>query len=128
VGNAVGMFCRCPRSIRFAEVTDGLAHTFMAGETLPADYIWNCLLCLNFPVASTEIPLNTFTNDGGLHGTYDPYSGYLWARSSGYKSLHPGGANLVMGDGSVQFIDEAIDYRVYNNLGTRAGAEIVSVP
>jgi hypothetical protein len=32
-----------------------------------------------------------------------------------------------MGDASVHFISEAIDYRLYNELGTRAGAEIASL-
>jgi prepilin-type processing-associated H-X9-DG protein len=114
------MFCRCPRAIRFKEVTDGLTQTIMVGETLPGHYIWNCILCLNFPVASTEIPLNTMTQDNGQHT--------LWWEDSGYKSLHPGGANLIMGDGSVQFFPETIDYMLYNNLGTRAGMEMVQFP
>ncbi len=118
--NTVGMFCRCPRAIRFREVTDGLTQTIMAGETLPGHYIWNCLLCLNFPVASTAIPLNTMIQDNGQHT--------LWWEDSGYKSLHPGGANLIMGDGSVQFVPETIDYQLYNNLGTRSGAETVQFP
>jgi hypothetical protein len=33
-----------------------------------------------------------------------------------------------MADGSVQFITSGIDYRLYNNLGTRAGDEPVSLP
>ena len=48
--------------------------------------------------------------------------------TSGYKSLHPGGANFVMGDGSVHFFPATIDYQLYNNLGTRAGGEVVQVP
>jgi prepilin-type N-terminal cleavage/methylation domain-containing protein len=120
MGNAVGMFCRCPRAIKFREVTDGLTQTIMAGETLPGHYIWNCILCLNFPVASTEIPLNSMIQDNGQHT--------LWWEDSGYKSLHPGGANLIMGDASVHFVPDTIDYQLYNNLGTRAGAETVQFP
>jgi hypothetical protein len=33
----------------------------------------------------------------------------------------------VVGDGSVRFISETIDYRLYNNLGTRAGGEVVAI-
>ena len=88
----------------------------MAGETLPGDYIWNGAYCTNFPVAGTSIPLNTFFSDGG--------SGLNWYKAGGYKSLHPGGANFLMGDGSAQFFPASIDYRLYNNLGTRAGGEL----
>ena len=40
----------------------------------------------------------------------------------------PGGANCAMGDGSATFFNETIDFRLYNNLGTRAGGEVVQVP
>ncbi|MFH1265042.1 MAG: H-X9-DG-CTERM domain-containing protein, partial [Planctomycetota bacterium] len=52
----------------------------------------------------------------------------LWFRTCGFKSLHPGGANFLMGDGSVHFFSESIDYRLINGLGTRAGGEVASLP
>jgi len=36
--------------------------------------------------------------------------------------------NFVMGDGSVQFLSESIDYRLFNALGSRGGGEAVSRP
>ena len=47
---------------------------------------------------------------------------YIYA----FKSWHPGGANFVRGDGSVTFIKQTINSRVYNALGSRAGGEIIS--
>jgi prepilin-type N-terminal cleavage/methylation domain-containing protein/prepilin-type processing-associated H-X9-DG protein len=127
-GSSVGMFGRWPRGFHAYEVTDGLSHTIMAGETMPGDFVWNGVFCPNFPVASTEIPLDTYISDNGLHGTWDPGTGDIWAKSSGYKSQHPGGVNFVMGDGSVHLFNPAIDYKLYNQLGTRAGGEAVQVP
>ena len=40
----------------------------------------------------------------------------------------PGGATFVMGDASVHFLSETIDFQLYNNLGTRDGHEPVSLP
>ena len=40
-------------------------------------------------------------------------------------SFHPGGANVVLADGSVRFL-AAIDIRVFARLVTRAGGEVVS--
>jgi len=37
------------------------------------------------------------------------------------SSFHPGGVVMVMGDGSVRFVDESIDYRVLQALMTPAG-------
>jgi prepilin-type N-terminal cleavage/methylation domain-containing protein/prepilin-type processing-associated H-X9-DG protein len=42
------------------------------------------------------------------------------------SSRHPGGVNLAMLDGSVSFISEAIDFRVWWAMGSRNGHESVS--
>jgi prepilin-type N-terminal cleavage/methylation domain-containing protein/prepilin-type processing-associated H-X9-DG protein len=44
----------------------------------------------------------------------------------GFRSLHPGGANFAMADGSVKFIKKSINVNNYRALGTRAGGEILS--
>jgi prepilin-type N-terminal cleavage/methylation domain-containing protein/prepilin-type processing-associated H-X9-DG protein len=41
-------------------------------------------------------------------------------------SRHPGGVNLMLGDGSVRFAKDTIDPRVWTTLGTVAGGEAVS--
>jgi prepilin-type processing-associated H-X9-DG protein len=43
-----------------------------------------------------------------------------------FGSLHPGGANYAMADGSVRFIKESINQQAYHAQGTRAGGEVVS--
>jgi prepilin-type processing-associated H-X9-DG protein len=44
----------------------------------------------------------------------------------GFRSLHPGGANFTMADGSVRFVKESISIPTYRALGTRAGGEVIS--
>jgi prepilin-type N-terminal cleavage/methylation domain-containing protein/prepilin-type processing-associated H-X9-DG protein len=41
----------------------------------------------------------------------------------GFRSMHPGGVNIVMADGSVQFISNSIDRRVFVAMSTPAGGE-----
>jgi prepilin-type N-terminal cleavage/methylation domain-containing protein/prepilin-type processing-associated H-X9-DG protein len=128
--SAVGLFGRYAKGFTFAQCTDGVTNTIMVGETLPGQYIWNGVFCGNSPCVSTGIPLNNFVSD---NGTFNGWSGTGsgtgfgsktlsdWDQTSGFKSLHPGGANIMMGDGSVHFFSQNIDYVLYNLLGIRAG-------
>jgi prepilin-type N-terminal cleavage/methylation domain-containing protein/prepilin-type processing-associated H-X9-DG protein len=119
-GNSAGMFGRYQRSFSFREVSDGLTHTFMVGETIPSHCAWNGAFNSNFPVYPTTIPLNTLVPDNGTGANYPT--------TCGFKSYHSGGANFVMGDASVHFVADSIDYKLYNQLGSRAGAEMVALP
>jgi len=61
----------------------------------------------------------------------DPFTWYQKAAAQaygnhGFRSLHPGGVNFLMGDGSVKFIKSGISLPTYWALGTRAGGEVIS--
>ena len=43
----------------------------------------------------------------------------------GFRSLHPGGVNFAMTDGSVKFIKNSVNLIAYRALGTRNQGEIV---
>ena len=62
-------------------------------------------------VAATEGTPGQFPNDG-----------FSYAASS----AHPGGANVLFGDGSVKFIKSSISYPTWWALGTKDQGEIVS--
>ena len=119
-GSSVGMFGRfkLPR-VAFKTVTDGLSKTIMLGETLPDECIFISAYATNFTTFRTGIPINTRVSEDERGD---------WRQSCGFKSEHPGGAMFVMGDASVHFVSEAIDFRMFNHLGTRAGEEIASLP
>ena len=42
------------------------------------------------------------------------------------SSRHPGGVNVMMGDGSVKFIKSTVSLPTWRALGTRSGGEVVS--
>jgi prepilin-type N-terminal cleavage/methylation domain-containing protein len=121
-GTFPGLLARHPVSIEFGEVTDGLTNTFLVGETLSKQCGFNGAYANNFSVTSTAIALNVLIPDNGVNTTPG------LTKSCGFKSLHTGGAQFVMGDGSVHFVSESIDYRLYNELGSRNGGETVTVP
>jgi prepilin-type N-terminal cleavage/methylation domain-containing protein/prepilin-type processing-associated H-X9-DG protein len=41
------------------------------------------------------------------------------------SSRHPGGVNLLLGDGSVRWIKDSIDLQTWRALGTKAGGEVI---
>ncbi len=115
---SVGAFGRNTVSTRIADIRDGTSNTFMVGETLPGHCTFMGVFAHNFPLSGTSIPLNIMESANGTN----------WYRTCGFKSLHGGGANFAMCDGSVHFVSQYIDYRLYNNLGTIRGGEVVSLP
>lgn len=118
--SSVGMFGRYPTGYRFGEVTDGLSNTLMMGETIPSHCMFNGAFLPNYPVLPTTIPLHVMETDNGVRGT--------WFRTCGFKSYHPGGVGFCLGDGSVKFFPRTIDFRLYNELGTKSGGEAVQLP
>jgi prepilin-type processing-associated H-X9-DG protein len=99
----------------------------MVGEVLPYTSTHLCVFCFNMPVSSTHIPFNLSPD---LPGNFDPREtqgdadgANFGQRETGFRSNHPGGAHLCMGDGSVSFVSEQIDVFVYNAMGTTAGGE-----
>jgi hypothetical protein len=121
-GTFPGMIARHPVSISFDQVRDGLSNTFLVGETVADQCGFNGAFANNFSVSSTAIALNRLESDNGVNTTP------ALTKACGFKSLHPGGAMFILGDGSVHFIAASIDYRLYNELGSRAGGEVVTLP
>jgi prepilin-type N-terminal cleavage/methylation domain-containing protein/prepilin-type processing-associated H-X9-DG protein len=119
--------------VRIAGVTDGTSNTVMVGEVIPiqaADSnFWNENGCC----AGTTTPINWNSN---TFPAADPSCAFNWqgpvlgcrfgAAAKGFKSMHPGGANFVMGDGSVRFLKASISTPTYAALGSRGGGEVLS--
>ena len=47
------------------------------------------------------------------------------AGADGFGSLHPGGCQFLLCDGSVRFMKETLAPQVFRALATRAGGEVV---
>lgn len=113
--------------ISLSSITDGASNTFMVGETLPEQCTFFGLYSNNFSVASTTIPLNNLVSDRDAEYPQDFNPGSNWFETGGFKSAHPGAVHFVLADGSVHAVAEAIDYLVYNRLGSRAGDEVAQM-
>jgi prepilin-type N-terminal cleavage/methylation domain-containing protein/prepilin-type processing-associated H-X9-DG protein len=119
--NCPGLFWRHSylAPVRFENVHDGLSNTLMAGEDVPAQNAHSAAFYGNGDYASCCPPLNYFPN---------PPTPDDWWNVMSFRSLHPGGASFCLADGSVRFLSEMIDYKLYQALSTKAGGEAVQVP
>ncbi|RMF99807.1 MAG: DUF1559 domain-containing protein [Planctomycetota bacterium] len=135
-----GYFYACS-AIRFGDVTDGTSNTIMIGESrtdprfvkdgqgmdfwyIGSPQIDPCTCTGSSSgtefsefVGTTLAPINAFVNHPDINGRLMELS---------FGSYHPGGAEFLMGDGTVRFFDDPIDTETYKSLGSRNGNEVVT--
>ncbi len=74
----------------------------------------------------TPNDLNPDCRSGGAFGNLHNEAWDRLMLDSAARSFHPGGVNLLFGDGHVQFIKDTISVQIWRPLGTRNGREIVT--
>ena len=82
-------------------------------------------------VLSSIIPINTVTDyqDPNQNLCNNPMRNVdNWNLSFGFKSNHSGGANFCLCDGSVRFLSQTIDHKLYNQLGCKNDGQPASPP
>ncbi len=131
------------RGTRLAEITDGLSNTLLVGERPPGhslDFGW-AFGCTGQDGEGT-LDCTLGVNEVNLHRSGIPEidacpSGpYLFSPGRvenpcdqfHYYSLHGGGANFLLADGSVHFLSYGINNTVLRALASMSGDEAVEVP
>jgi prepilin-type N-terminal cleavage/methylation domain-containing protein/prepilin-type processing-associated H-X9-DG protein len=125
--------------LRSEDISDGTANTLYIGEKLLADAALGWASGTRDTLRNTGTSLNrTVALAGFFPGEVDPEEGTPSDPTAnppnganlnfvgGFGSNHPGGANFGFGDGSVRFLKNAINAKVYRYLGNRADGEMVS--
>ena len=102
-------------------VSDGTSHTFLAGERIYGVKPWmygarwmfdpDEVMCTR-AIKNVVYPVNA--DDRGI-----PENNFF------FGSKHPGGAQFTYTDGHVGFINETINFTVYQDLSTRCGGEVI---
>jgi prepilin-type processing-associated H-X9-DG protein len=135
---------------KIANITDGTSNTILVGENAGREDVYR-----NGRLVASAVANNTLSNcaraRGGAWATNDnPYEigqTINWCGGGGaapglpplplringsnewgymFFSLHSGGANVVMADGSVRYLSESTSVWVLGSLATRAGGEVVT--
>ena len=68
---------------------------------------------------------NGYELDQDLVGISEVAGGPTYAAITS-RSYHPGGVNVLLGDGSVRFVKETLVPSIWNALSTVNGGEIIS--
>jgi prepilin-type processing-associated H-X9-DG protein len=111
------------RPVEFRTVTDGVSNTLIVGEAVVEEDYHSAAMFSDGDWASCGIPLNFFLV--GLDTDARKFD--RWNEVRGFKSLHPGGSQFAMADGSVHFLNESIAHETYRALSTRSGDETASL-
>jgi prepilin-type N-terminal cleavage/methylation domain-containing protein/prepilin-type processing-associated H-X9-DG protein len=127
-----GAFIR-NRSMRMADITDGLSNTLLVGErcTSMSSTTWTGAVTNGVvPAVRYPNPADQLANAEGApalvlsHGSRSHIpNDQLVFDADATASFHIGGVNFLYGDGSVHVMSNAIDGLLYEALLTRAGGE-----
>lgn len=126
-------------STRLSQITDGSSNTLMIGERPPSSDAWfgwwyagfgqdgegNCDMILGLSETNSGYDL---ISQCGNESKFERGNINEICDSLHYWSLHPGGANFAMADGSVHFLSYTAAADILPKLATRAGAEPVTLP
>src|SRR5262245_49003016 len=128
-----------PRTTRLTDMTDGTSNTMLLSEVIQAlndtDYDIRGDMLNDDRPCTQFMTLNT-PNSGTDVSPYCNANTYPWNppctnANSGFahkaaRSRHPGGVNVLFGDGAIRFVSNNIVLATWRALGTMNGSEVIS--
>jgi prepilin-type processing-associated H-X9-DG protein len=114
------------------DCTDGLSSTIYFGEVRPMCSAHNSggwgSSNNGQGLTATIVPINYDSCDRTAPTGNDCGRYCNWNTELAFKSLHPGGAVFLFGDGNVRLLSDAIDHWLYQYLGAKADGNASQVP
>ncbi len=132
-GWAIGGVLYRDSEVRLDDVRDGTSNTLAIGERTMGETSWLAGISNRSTWRCDAAAFKNF-RDGinvcmGSPGdtSYDGHCG-SYGNNRPFSSLHPGGAQFALCDGSVRFLSESTDLSIQHALASRDSGEIVQVP
>lgn len=109
--------------LRMADIIDGTSNTLAVGEVYDGHLgnnsnVWSVGSRHTHCLRTTENPINTAPGTGILYNS---------ANNGAFMSRHTGGANFLLADGSVRFLNQNIDILQYRRASTIRGGEVTTL-
>ncbi|MGL4552713.1 MAG: DUF1559 domain-containing protein [Gemmataceae bacterium] len=120
-----GMFCREDnrRKLTLTQITDGTSNTLMIGEDVGVMNDHNAWAYANGANGVCAIPLNLgnrLIRPAGVNVAPNH-----WPNVYSFRSMHTGGANFALADGSVRFVSQTIDLATYRAASSMNMGEVL---
>ena len=116
-GDAPGIFHMHPQSFKMKDIFDGTSNTLLVGE-------WHSTDGDKGGCGNHMQWLATWASASTVYGINFPNVTNYY-NGCNFRSRHPGGAQFGLCDGSVRFLSETINLRLFGYLGSKAGGDVV---
>ena len=119
-------------SIGYRQIRDGASNTMLIGEKInvkgTVELGW--VSGTRSSLRNTGVPINNGWDLGGpaarnTSGPKTPLPAPSDTATSGFSSYHTGGCQCLLADGSVRFISQNIDPKIYSYLGQREDMQVI---
>jgi len=119
-------------SIGYRQIRDGASNTMVVGEKInvkgTVELGW--ISGTRSSLRNTGVPINNGWDRGGpgargINGPRTPLPAPSDTATSGFSSYHTGGCQCLLADGSVRFLSENIDPKIYSFIGQREDMQII---
>ncbi|TWT82748.1 hypothetical protein CA13_42110 [Planctomycetes bacterium CA13] len=107
--------------VRYGDIFDGSSNTILIGEMLPNSE------SLGWASGTSSSLRNTGEIQLGMSVAPDIWDEADPESVGSFSSKHQGGAQFVLGDGAIRFIDQNIDPELFRNLGNRSDHAMMGV-
>jgi prepilin-type N-terminal cleavage/methylation domain-containing protein/prepilin-type processing-associated H-X9-DG protein len=118
----LGVYTNWTNDLRIGtkDITDGLSKTLAFGEVLPLTNTYWGLYSTDMYAFVTQFRINSQLRVAGLPPGWSDSITY----NSGMASEHANGGTVLFADGAVQYLDNGIDFAIFNYLGTRRDGQV----
>jgi prepilin-type processing-associated H-X9-DG protein len=110
--------------IGYNEILDGSSNTIFVGEKIVYSDELGWVSGTRATLRNTGTPMNVVVPQTGGVLTLPELADFKFV--GGFASFHSGGAQFLLGDGSVRFMSASIGSKTYEQLGNRADGELMS--
>jgi prepilin-type N-terminal cleavage/methylation domain-containing protein/prepilin-type processing-associated H-X9-DG protein len=126
------------KQFTITSISDGTSNTLMASEVIQGSsgdyrgFTWWGGAAAFTTYLTPNSPLPDVMEGGGCgaippNPPCTPTSTLTFPRMVGARSRHSAGVNAAMCDGSVHFVNNAVDYNTWNAMGSAQGGEVVNL-